>query len=936
MTAVVRGLSQAAKVRRWGRAAGLFVLFVVVLNWLGWATGNPLLTRVYPTWPPMTPWTALWLGALAVSLLVQSGDPSHSRIRVGRWLASAVGVSAAVVLAEYLTGRAFGVDQVWFGDAVRTLQSSWPGRPSPQTAISVLLLSVAVGLAIVDRRWAVAVRTLCWVAAMAAPGVTALAYLFDAVSVAKVASSTGMALVTALGLLLLGAAGVLVRPERGLAAATLVRPDRRSLLRLAATVAGFPILVGVSRWVFVASGSTDAAAFTFATALGTGAVGLIALGLSLSEARQRDFANSQLRLWRASADSMLDPQVVLEAVRDCDGRVVDFRYRSVNKATCVYLGLAESDLVGHTMLERSPAVEGSELQRLYVECVETGEPVLLEDFAFFNEILDDERRYDIRATKAGPDLLSLTWSDVTERFSAAQRIAESEQNYRLLAENSADIVCHLRNGKIVWVSPSITDLLGGPPAAWIGRSVMDFVPPEDVSDNQRRWADSEAGRVRDRVRAVSMDGIVHWLSVNSKPFREADGREDGVIASLRVIDDEVAAERAAEKARQKQARAEARYRRAMDGAAIGMCLIDRDGGFVEVNAALCELFGYSADALVQKTWQELTAPEYLAADLQNVEDVLAGRIDSYRMRKQYIHAAGHRIWGDLSVSCIRDENGQVENFVSQIADVTAIVEAAERNALLAQRLQQQSDRMAAELANGAEYMTSIMPSGLTGPVEVVSRYLPSQELGGDCFDYGWIDDDHLLIYLIDVSGHGIEPALLSVSVHNMLRSGSLGIQTMLSPAAALAELNRLFQMDDQGDHYFTVWYGVYEASTRTLRYASAGAPPAFAFTTEADGTVSVAELATEAKPVGMFDDTEFTSASYAVRPGSRVLIFSDGAHELSLSEGRLLSVEEFKRLNTCLARSSTWSIDALVEELRAQTPEGAFEDDCSLIHLTFD
>ena len=73
-------------------------------------------------------------------------------------------------------------------------------------------------------------------------------------------------------------------------------------------------------------------------------------------------------------------------------------------------------------------------------------------------------------------------------------------------------------------------------------------------------------------------------------------------------------------------------------------------------------------------------------------------------------------------------------------------------------------------------------------------------------------------------------------------------------------------MSEQGDHYFTIWYGVYQASTRTLRYASAGSPPALAFEAGTGGPVVVAELSTPATPVGMFADTVFTSGTYAVPP----------------------------------------------------------------------
>ena len=244
--------------------------------------------------------------------------------------------------------------------------------------------------------------------------------------------------------------------------------------------------------------------------------------------------------------------------------------------------------------------------------------------------------------------------------------------------------------------------------------------------------------------------------------------------------------------------------------------------------------------------------------------------------------------------------------------------------------------MTAELERAATYMSSIMPRGLHGPVAVSSRYLPSRELGGDSFNYTWIDDDHLLVYLIDVSGHGIEPALLSVSLHNMLRSGTLTTETLLAPEAVLGELNRVFQMDQQDDHYSTVWYGVYERSTRTLRYASAGTPPAFAYTYAAETVIETTELSTRAAPVGMFEDTVFTSRTYAIPPGCRILVYSDGASEVTLADERQMRWADFKDLTSRVAAAPDWTLDGLIDELTALAPSGAFDDDCSLIQLTFD
>jgi PAS domain S-box-containing protein len=521
----------------------------------------------------------------------------------------------------------------------------------------------------------------------------------------------------------------------------------------------------------------------------------------------------------------------------------------------------------------------------------------------------------------------------------------SEQNYRLLAENAADVVFHVAlDGTIVWVSPSVEQALGAPPEYWIGRKAREAVPPEDAPAAAARLAKALAGEVvKERLRVMSMDGRIHWVHMHGAPFYGADGRPEGVTAALRLIDDEVAAHQETEEARRQQAKADARYRRAMDTAAIGMCLLAPDGTFLEVNPALCEFFGYDAETLTQMTWQKLTPPEFLHVGDEERDAVFDGHLDSYRIVKQYFHADGHRIWADVAVSCVRNGDGQVEHLASQMIDITdevhtreKLAQTDEQNRLLAQRLQQQSDRLVAELDSAAAYMASIMPSGLAGEVSVTSRYLPSRALGGDCFNYTWIDDDHLLVYLIDVSGHGIEPALLSVSVHNLLRSGTMAIETLLTPEAMLAELNQLFQMDRQNHHYFTMWIGVYEASTRALRYASAGAPPAIAFSTEGPDSLSYIELSTPAAPVGVFEDTVYTSAIYPVPHGCRLLVYSDGASELPLASGRQLTSQDFVKLCSRRAGSPGWSLDGLIEELRAMTPDGEFEDDCALIELTFD
>ncbi|MGI9125883.1 MAG: CHASE domain-containing protein, partial [Mycobacterium sp.] len=240
-------------------------------------------------------------------------------------------------------------------------------------------------------------------------------------------------------------------------------------------------------------------------------------------------------------------------------------------------------------------------------------------------------------------------------------------------------------------------------------------------------------------------------------------------------------------------------------------------------------------------------------------------------------------------------------------------------------------RLVSELGSAARYVTSILPNDLDEPIPVAARYVPSQELGGDSFDYRWIDDDHLIVYLVDVSGHGIAPAMFSVSVHNLMRSGTLDSDTLRDPGRVLTELNRLFQMDQQGGNYFTIWYGVYQPSTHTLCYAGAGHPPAIVLT--AGGSDPI-RLPSESIPIGVMEDTVFETRCQPLPAATELLIYSDGAFELTLRDGRPWNLEDFIDLCTRTAAAPDWSLDALIKDIRDRCTSGVLEDDCTLVRVT--
>jgi sigma-B regulation protein RsbU (phosphoserine phosphatase) len=244
--------------------------------------------------------------------------------------------------------------------------------------------------------------------------------------------------------------------------------------------------------------------------------------------------------------------------------------------------------------------------------------------------------------------------------------------------------------------------------------------------------------------------------------------------------------------------------------------------------------------------------------------------------------------------------------------------------------------LAIQLADAADYVESLLPAPLAGPVSIDWRFIPSTSLGGDVFGYHWVDDDHLAIYLLDVCGHGVSTALLSVSAVNVLRSHALPDVDFRAPAQVLAGLNTAFSMEKQNGLYFTIWYGVYERSTRRLSYATGGHPPAVLVAPGADARSEPDLLQTIGTPIGVLPDVPYQMELRTVVPGSRLFVFSDGACEIEQQSGGMWEFDDFARHLAQPSRAGESDLDRLVNFARNLHGRPDFEDDLSVMRLSFD
>lgn len=114
------------------------------------------------------------------------------------------------------------------------------------------------------------------------------------------------------------------------------------------------------------------------------------------------------------------------------------------------------------------------------------------------------------------------------------------------------------------------------------------------------------------------------------------------------------------------------FRANFEQAAIGMALLNEKGQWLKVNKKLCESIGYTDNELMQLTFQDITHPEDLEADLNLLDELIKGKRDGYTMEKRYFHKNGKTVYVILGVSMVRDENGKILYFISQILDITAL------------------------------------------------------------------------------------------------------------------------------------------------------------------------------------------------------------------------------------------------------------------------
>jgi diguanylate cyclase (GGDEF)-like protein/PAS domain S-box-containing protein len=259
---------------------------------------------------------------------------------------------------------------------------------------------------------------------------------------------------------------------------------------------------------------------------------------------------------------------------------------------------------------------------------------------------------------------------------------EMQRRIRMAFERSP-VAMTIRDigGEIALTNEAFATMIGRTLDETLRLTSAEYVHPEDVarfvavSDQFRSGA---LATYTGSIRYLRPDGSVVYGHFSSNVIDDETGRPAQVFSLIVDLTTE-------RNLLVDLAEAERRFRAAFDNAPTGMALVGLDGRFIEANETLCGFLGYGADELLQRTFQELTHPDDLDADVAYVDRLTSGQIASYQMEKRYFTSRGDVVWALLSVALVRGDDGTPLHFISHVKDISDDRRRQEELELLAER-----------------------------------------------------------------------------------------------------------------------------------------------------------------------------------------------------------------------------------------------------------
>lgn len=393
------------------------------------------------------------------------------------------------------------------------------------------------------------------------------------------------------------------------------------------------------------------------------------------------------------------------------------------------------------------------------------------------------------------------------------------------------------------------------------------------------------------------------------------------------------------------AQAEEKYKGIVDNINLGVYQATLDGHFLSVNPALARIYGYSTSQVFLDQQSRAANRIFEPADAERFFQLLRRDLVVVNFECQTQRPDGGVVWTRHEAKAFADANGEFDYYQGMVEDITER-KLAEQQLLEATRATEEANaHMRRDLELAARVQHALLPTSLPKipGASFAWLYRPCAALAGDSLNIFQLDDRHVGMYVLDVSGHGVPAALLSVALSRALNPVS-DQNTILkrivdddvppcivSPREVARQLNALFPMDPVTEQYFTFAYGILNTRYRQFRFVTCGHPGPIHI--PANGEPRVCQQ--PGFPIGWVDDADYEETILDLEIGDRIFFYSDGIPEAANYADKQFGIDRLQSLLDQHRREPVAAtVDRLLDAILAWNDKPA--DDLSVLAMSID